>query len=373
MKLNGRASPEARAAAHLKAAVRYRDKANAHFGRAEHYRALHDHEFGMESEAPAKTSRAPSEPATAAPPFKIDLKALGLPILHRILQELDGDKPASYALLAALAESGYRGLPDLIERAPHSLLGRVNTPAWVRIIASSGYTDEKLAGVRDICDMRYTWRVHGLCDIARGPDSPDARTAKWLLARLLDLGGCTVAMAELLHAGIRGDAKRWTKLPPIVDHALVSAARDGNGTHPVYGPLDVWDTRSGTTTSGAFSGDVAAGITNLAFWDTCGVKNMRGMFEESKVQYTGLRSWNTSRVQNMSSMFAGCGAFNEDIQDWDTGDVADMELMFQDARAFNADLRRWDTRKVTNAEGAFSGCGIADANRFVAPMPLVVA
>jgi hypothetical protein len=59
MKLNGRASHEARAAAHVKAAVRYRDKANAHFGRAEHYRALHDHEFGMEFEATAKKRRAP--------------------------------------------------------------------------------------------------------------------------------------------------------------------------------------------------------------------------------------------------------------------------------------------------------------------------
>lgn len=42
---------------------------------------------------------------------------------------------ASDALVVALVESGYMGLMDLIERAPHSRVGRINTPAWVRIIS----------------------------------------------------------------------------------------------------------------------------------------------------------------------------------------------------------------------------------------------
>ena len=72
------------------------------------------------------------------------------------------------------------------------------------------------------------------------------------------------------------------------------------------------------TAVAAWLADASAAETtygHISTWDTSGVTDMEGLFEES--------------------------SFNEDIGAWDTSGVTSMEGMFGEASAFNQDISSW--------------------------------
>ena len=64
-------------------------------------------------------------------------------------------------------------------------------------------------------------------------------------------------------------------------------------------------------------------VDGLAGWDTSGIVNMQGLFQDGG-NVAGLETWNTSSVTNMRVMFASNLLFNRDISMLDYSQVTDM-------------------------------------------------
>ena len=67
----------------------------------------------------------------------------------------------------------------------------------------------------------------------------------------------------------------------------------------------------------------------------------------------GVKYWDMSRCTNTSSMFYGCGSFNQPLDAWDMSNVTDISTMFYHASQFNQPLNTWNTSNVTNMSSLF--------------------
>ena len=56
----------------------------------------------------------------------------------------------------------------------------------------------------------------------------------------------------------------------------------------------------------------------------------------------------------MTSLFRDNNSFNSDISFWDTSNVTDMRLLFAGAKSFNQDIGNWNVSKVEDMSGMFS-------------------
>ena len=92
---------------------------------------------------------------------------------------------------------------------------------------------------------------------------------------------------------------------------------------------------------------------HISSWDTSGVKNMGGLFEEEFNDDIG--SWNVSNVTSMWGMFYGAVSFNQDIGKWDVSNVKSMRQMFKNATSFNQDIGNWDVSSVSHMQEMFKG------------------
>ena len=85
--------------------------------------------------------------------------------------------------------------------------------------------------------------------------------------------------------------------------------------------------------------------TDIGFWDTSGVTNMRRMFDNATSFNNGgnsnINNWDTSSVIDMGDMFKAASAFNQNIGSWNTSSVTNMHGMFYIATAFNQDIGSW--------------------------------
>ena len=93
--------------------------------------------------------------------------------------------------------------------------------------------------------------------------------------------------------------------------------------------------------------------SNISYWNTGNVTDMRGMFLHASNINCDLNNWDTRNVTDMRSMFLDATNFNGNISNWDTGNVTDMSVMFGGASNINCDLNNWNTSKVTNMSGMF--------------------
>ena len=84
------------------------------------------------------------------------------------------------------------------------------------------------------------------------------------------------------------------------------------------------------------------------------IKNMSGMFAETKVFNQPLENWDISNVRNMSGMFAETKVFNQPLEKWNTAGVLYMGNMFKCAESFNQPLEKWDVSNVKNMRGMFA-------------------
>ena len=132
--------------------------------------------------------------------------------------------------------------------------------------------------------------------------------------------------------------------------------------------------------------------TNINFWDTSNVTNMRNLFEcrffplmFSKIYLIGmylmllicfqclvlldhlikmLIQLETSSVTNMRMMFNNATAFNQDIGNWDTSNVTTMIGMFSDASAFNQNLSTWCVSNIVSEPTSFAlNSALTNANK----------
>jgi surface protein len=97
---------------------------------------------------------------------------------------------------------------------------------------------------------------------------------------------------------------------------------------------------------------------DIGNWNVANVKNMSGMFKDTKLFNQDISSWDVGEVTNMSSMFEGAKKFNNgdnSLNDWDVGKVTNMSSMFKDTEVFNQLIGMWDVRNVTTMQSMFEG------------------
>ncbi len=99
--------------------------------------------------------------------------------------------------------------------------------------------------------------------------------------------------------------------------------------------------------------------TDIGFWDTSGVTNMRRMFDNATSFNNGgnsnINNWDTSSVIDMGDMFKAASAFNQNIGSWNTSSVTSIQCMFCSAATFNQNIGSWSTSSVTVMAGVFFG------------------
>lgn len=109
---------------------------------------------------------------------------------------------------------------------------------------------------------------------------------------------------------------------------------------------------------------------NFNSWNTCNVKNMSHMFENSNTYIYGLTNWDVSNVADMSYMFAQDNKdtlFNineNDFDNWDVSNVINMSYMFYNNVKLDSNhniypfssLENWNTYNVKNMSHMFDGC-----------------
>jgi len=101
--------------------------------------------------------------------------------------------------------------------------------------------------------------------------------------------------------------------------------------------------------------NVLNGPTNIDTWNTAGVNNMSGMFQNTTAFNQPIGNWNTGLVTDMSFMFTNAIAFNQPLENWNTANVTNMTSMFNGATAFNQPIGNWTTTNVTAMTGVFGG------------------
>ena len=325
------------------------------------------------------------------------------------------DDGAQMGLIEVLKARGYATILGVLAKAPR-FLAYIDTPTWVRM-ATDAPNYAPIAA--DVGEMRYTFRVHDLCDLVRlnGRTAPSARA---LLQRLRTSGGYADGSphATLLDDGIAGNPCRYPAVqvgyPDVRDgygyefkRAVYEAVVNGDESH---GPIEVWDTRAVGSMHGAFYCLCELPALDLAFWDTSRTTCMASMFEDADL-VSGLRDWNTRSVTDMGKMFRNCvwtpdvkswvtsrvtdmswtfsyslrasdtwrynadrmtvhgascrrivrnpkpgtATCNPDVSKWDVSAVDKADGMFAGAARFDGDVSRWDTRRLQWAEGMFSG------------------
>lgn len=130
------------------------------------------------------------------------------------------------------------------------------------------------------------------------------------------------------------------------------------------GDISKWDTSKVTTMKSMFERSLFTGVNgDIGNWDTSKVTNMSKMFYEGK-GYTGnLSNWNFKNVKDMSMMF---GSMNNkikpstpsstDLAKWKVYGVKNMFGMFMNSKIKKTtDLSKWDVSVCLNLSSMFDG------------------
>jgi surface protein len=120
-----------------------------------------------------------------------------------------------------------------------------------------------------------------------------------------------------------------------------------------------WDVSSVTNFYATFRECLAFNV-NLSTWDVSSALNVSFMFYkatqfnngDASNQESSPLSWNVSSAADLSYMFYET-PFNQDISNWDTSGVTNTTGMFQNNNVFNQDLSSWNMGSVAFISGMF--------------------
>lgn len=103
--------------------------------------------------------------------------------------------------------------------------------------------------------------------------------------------------------------------------------------------------------------------------DLSNVTNLNGVFEsletegslgykKYKIKYINLNSWDTSGIIEMRGTFENCRDFEVFINEWDTSNVTNMKSIFNNSNLmFN--ISSWNVENLENAASAFSNAKVS--------------
>ena len=178
---------------------------------------------------------------------------------------------------------------------------------------------------------------------------------------------------------------------PALDNSSLSVAlglwdTDPAAAYATYGHISGWDTSGITDMSGLFQNNTTFN-EDISGWDVSNVANMSNMFNGATSFNRDLSGWNTNSVTDHTGFDTGATSWlsankpswptpntllvsaldlwNTDqaaaiaahghISTWDTSAVTDMSGLFQNNTTFNEDISGWDVSNVTNMSGMFEG------------------
>ncbi|UKS54089.1 BspA family leucine-rich repeat surface protein [Mycoplasma feriruminatoris] len=124
-----------------------------------------------------------------------------------------------------------------------------------------------------------------------------------------------------------------------------------------------------TSTKELFKNTTNFNDPSIKNWDVSNVRDMKGMFQGSKIFNQDLNTWDVSNVRTTENMFSNASKFNGDISNWSTSNVKNMSGMFSWASSFNRDLDKWNTENVQDMSGMF-GSVTAFTGIFLLEIPL---
>ena len=114
--------------------------------------------------------------------------------------------------------------------------------------------------------------------------------------------------------------------------------------------------------SGLFKDSKAVSIDVTRF-NTSNVDNMESMFKNTEAtEIKGLEYLNTSKVTKMANMFDNTNVDNLDLSGFNTGEVINMSYMFANSKATVINVSSFDTSNVTNMSAMFSRCSATTIN-----------
>ena len=293
----------------------------------------------------------------------------------------------------SLLSSSDRETPDLwwISRASDYGFGAYG--GWSHAISGSGdgnSHDTSVASIptewhkwriifstRENCVYLDDWTVDGV-RVGFGEAASPSNAVSYCSAY-----GTTTYLGFAAHSGTSAYVRRFTKsISFVADDTTIRTAvaawlADATAAEATYGHISTWETGGVTDMSGLFQ-DASSFNEDISAWDTSGVKSMRWMFLRASAFNQDIGGWEVDSVTDMDSMFNSASAFNQDISDWAVHSVTSMYGMFYYATAFNQNLG-WClddgvtlTWAFSSTQCASTSCGVvqvADVADCPTPVP----
>ena len=152
-----------------------------------------------------------------------------------------------------------------------------------------------------------------------------------------------------------------------IDTSLITDMSNLFSHSKFNGDISKWNTSKVTTMKSMFERSAFNGANgSIGNWNTSKVTDMSKMFYEGKGYSGNLSDWNFSKVKDMSQMF---GSFNNkikpltppptDLAKWKVYGVKNMYGMFMNSKIKKAtDLSKWDVSVCQNLSSMFDGTSL---------------
>ncbi len=124
----------------------------------------------------------------------------------------------------------------------------------------------------------------------------------------------------------------------------------------LIGPANIgqWNTSGVFNMSGTFQ-NAPLFNQDIGSWDVENVNTMANMFRDAITFNQNLNSWNTNSLTNLGSTFFNAQSYNQDMSNWNTASVTNMINTFYQATSFNGDITTWNTALANNMSNMFNG------------------
>jgi len=112
------------------------------------------------------------------------------------------------------------------------------------------------------------------------------------------------------------------------------------------------------------SGEATTNYGDISVWDTSGVTDMSGLFQDTSFN-DNIGGWDTGSVINMSSMFRNATLFNTSVSNWNVSNVENAGSMFMNASSFNQHIGSWYMPLNKDFSNMFNGALSITADKFI--------
>jgi surface protein len=162
---------------------------------------------------------------------------------------------------------------------------------------------------------------------------------------------CTTLVTDMSGLGFNNsfnsDISFWDTSSVTNMREMFLNARDFNQD------ISGWDTSNVTSTYAMFAN--TSFNSAIGSWNVSQVEDFTNMFYNNSDFNQNIGSWNVSSAITLKGMFRLAGSFNQNISNWNVSNVTSLNETFSQATSFNQDISNWNVSSVTNLNSAFYG------------------